>query len=272
MVDRLDIARAINANEIRASELVTTHGWSKRVLNRLAENARNDVAVHGRRGAPGKIASPIQQKFIQVMEHKQATSDLPGTPEFKEMIRTSVKKTSERNKRASAQAGISKTTQWRLEKKLKLVKIKPQVVAHHRVEARADGRNDVSWMGVLDALDEGQTAAEHGNHDSTTYKIGYEKKAMTIKVENKKVPDAMQDDSDMALFIKLWVGVTALGYYARPFYVIASPLMPKGAIDIYEVRGLNSSTAAGAVVSFVSRRQEAATRTCSTDSSRKCAC
>lgn len=256
LVDRLDIARAINAKEIRASELVTTHGWAKRTLNKLAQSVRSDVVVHGRRGAPSKIATPIKQKFVEVMQHKQDTSDLPGTSEYEEMVHAAVKKTFVRNKKASSQAAISKTTEWRLKKELKIVKIQPQVVAHHRVEARADGRNDVSWMGVLDALNEGQTAAEHGNHDSTTYKIGYEKKAMTIKVENKKVPDAMQEDSDMALFIKLWVGVTALGYYARPFYVIASPLMPKGEIDIYEVRGLNSSTAPGAfgIVCFVQTR------------------
>jgi len=252
----MDIARAINANEIRASELVTTHGWNKRVLNRLAEKMRKGVVAHGRRGAPSVIASPIKQKFKEIMEYKQATADLPGTPEYKDMVDAAIKKTCVLNKRASSQGTISKATEARLKKELKLVKIEPQRLARHRVEARSDGRNDLVYMGVLDAVNEGQTKAEHGNHDSTTYKISYEHKAITIKVEDKQVPDTMQEDSDMSLFIKLWVGVTAMGYYARPFYVIASPLMKKDEIDIYEVRGLNSSTAAGAsgIVCFAQTR------------------
>jgi hypothetical protein len=239
---RLEWAKKIAEEKITAFDLRNLHGYDPRAVQKMAIKYQSTGQVKVGAHRPRIIDSPGTTKINTLVDERREEHDNKDEEATLDDILLAAKETAERRGKAGGQVILKKRTKNHYLKKLNIVKVKSVMRNKARVEAVADPRNQWSWMGVLDALEDGQRACEHASSDSTQYQVTKKKVVMVKKGVQGNVQATQQGEDKTALNIKRWVAVTGNGSYSVPIFIIASPNLKKEECDWYEVPGLSQSS------------------------------
>jgi hypothetical protein len=138
---------------------------------------------------------------------------------------------------------VSKRAMDRLEDELEVNTKNAETTTHARAEACADVRNAVS-MAAMNALMVPKSDPHIIlNVDATQLTVGNAMKKQRVKYsgEQKGPLKATPVDGETGLtclFIKFYCTINATRQAAKPIYILDSPSMPVGEIDVHEVAGL----------------------------------
>ncbi|KAJ1404376.1 hypothetical protein B484DRAFT_437184 [Ochromonadaceae sp. CCMP2298] len=131
----------------------------------------------------------------------------------------------------------------RLEAELGVNTKNAETTTHARAEACADVRNAVS-MAAMNALMVPKSDPHLIlNVDATQFTVGNAMKKQRVKFRGvpkgplKATPEEGQTGLT-CMFIKFYCTINAAGQVAKPIYILDSPSMPVGEIDVHEVAGL----------------------------------
>ncbi|KAJ1394479.1 hypothetical protein B484DRAFT_472798, partial [Ochromonadaceae sp. CCMP2298] len=131
----------------------------------------------------------------------------------------------------------------RLEAELGVNTKNAETTTHARAEACADVRNAVSMAAMNMLMVPKSNPHIILNVDATQFTVGDAMKKQRVKFTGKpkgplKATPVEGEGGLTCMFIKFYCTINAAGQVAKPIYIVDSPHMPAGEIDVHEVAGL----------------------------------
>ena len=217
--------------------------WMKKVAS--------SIPITNKRGRPFAMDEEAIRKFQNILEMRRAAKNAVPLTETLSLMNAGVTDTHMRlgKRGAAAVSNICVTTQKRLFKELKVVKVKPQILTDARLKALRCPRLSYIWGCVCMAYSACLRGEHKWNADATTIVVSESGTgALVCIIKDKENIEPVASSSlpnNLNLLIK-WFALNNAGGEAGPLVLmIAVPTMEENTFFATQVLSMGSTTSIG---------------------------
>lgn len=243
--------------EVGTSRVSRRYNICRRTVRDWNEKVSRGETLHDKGGRPSVLDETSENELIDTIQERKKQKSCISDHELNDLMQAHADLTSMR--RNQLFHDICDDTKKRLKKKLKIKKVKPQVVSLARFEACSDVRMSYSMWIMAKALTDGLPGQVIWNWDATQFNIGFDGKGKMVCIMEKsddKSPASVTQEVSLNFAIKWMHMANANGETIPLVLLIAVPDMDKEEFESYSIPGLTYNTIPGHIgyLAFCSSR------------------
>ena len=259
-VEKEYVARELLGERVRLCEFLSRHNIKKRKGTVLdwVKTIRNGKKINEFGGRPPSIDKEGQEAVKTFINNGGASKNPMLRPKQREVKAEILKQVNETRKRKGQWGNVDapdEKTVRKIEKDLRVTKVKGQNTTNARVTATCDPRNFFTFAIMCAVCCKGLNPKLILNWDATQFGVSKDDDDLLVFIKDEEYdstkPVTGVASGDTCIFVKLYHLHNANGTIAPPVYVIADPNLSESDFEWYEVAGLGRHGGAGNGPGFI---------------------
>lgn len=254
------VAKEIIDERVRLCVFLSRHNMTKRksTVQHWVKTVKDGRKINEFGGRPASIDMEGKDAVKTFINNGGKSKNPMLRPTQRDVEAEILKQVNETKKRKGQWGNVDAPdikTVRRIEKEMKVSKVKGQKTTNARITATCDPRNFFTFAIMCEVCCKGLNPKLILNWDATQFGISKDDDDLLVFIKDEDYdtskPVTGESSGDTCIFVKLYHFHNAFGTIAPPVYVIADPNLGESDFEYYEVAGLGRHGGAGNGSGFI---------------------